>query len=303
MLSKISDLEDQLSKRKKKATLAVAAVKDENIFQAALTARDRDLVDVTMIGNENRIKSYAEERNYDLTGVDIICEDDDHQAGGRAVELINDGKAQILMNGQEGYHGAAVITRAVTADSARIMRSKRISHLALCELEGYHKLIGITDLVYNINPDLMEKAAIISNAVFLMRVLGIDIPKVAVLAAVEVVNEAMPATMHAAMLSKMAQRGQLKNCIIEGPLAFDNAISLEHAEHKGIPNNVSGDPDILVAPDIETAGMLYQSFVFFARAKVASITLGTSVPIVFTSQLDSPETRVNSILMAASLNA
>lgn len=136
-----------------------------------------------------------------------------------------------------------------------------------------------------------------------MRVLGIDIPKVAVLAAVEVVNEAMPATMHAAMLSKMAQRGQLKNCIIEGPLAFDNAISLEHAEHKGIPNNVSGDPDILVAPDIETAGMLYQSFVFFARAKVASITLGTSVPIVFTSQLDSPETRVNSILMAASLNA
>lgn len=166
MLSKISDLEDQLSKRKKKATLAVAAVKDENIFQAALTARDRDLVDVTMIGNENRIKSYAEERNYDLTGVDIICEDDDHQAGGRAVELINDGKAQILMNGQEGYHGAAVITRAVTADSARIMRSKRISHLALCELEGYHKLIGITDLVYNINPDLMEKAAIISNAVF-----------------------------------------------------------------------------------------------------------------------------------------
>lgn len=303
MLTKISDLEDRLSKRKKKATLAVAAMKDENIFQAALTARDRDIVDVTMIGNETRIRTYAEEHNYDLSDITIICEDDDYQSGHHAVELINDGSAQILMNGQEGYHGAAVITRAVTADQSRIMRSKRISHLAICELEGYHKLIGITDLVYNINPNLKEKAAIISNAVFFLRVLGIEKPKVAVLGAVEVVNEAMPATMDAAMLSKMSQRGQLKNCIVEGPLAFDNAISLEHAEHKGIFNDVSGDPDILVAPDIETAGMLYQSFVFFARAKVASITLGTSVPIVFTSQLDSPETRVNSILMAATLYA
>jgi len=303
MLTKISDLEDQLSKRKKKATLAVAAVKDENIFQAALTARDKDLVNVTMIGNESRIQAYADEKDYDLKDITIIHENDDYQAGRHAVDLITDGKADILMNGQEGYHGAAVITRAATAEQPRIMRSKRISHLAICQLEGYHKLIGITDLVYNIQPDLSEKAAIISNAVFFMRVLGIERPKVAVLGAVEVVNEAMPATMHAAMLSKMSERGQLKNCIVEGPLAFDNAISLEHAKHKGIPNEVSGDPDILLAPDIETAGMLYQSFVFFARAKVASITLGTSVPIVFTSQLDSPETRVNSILMAASLYA
>jgi phosphate butyryltransferase len=303
MLTKISDLEDRLEKRSKKATLAVAAIRDESIFHAAITARDRDIVDVIMIGKETFIKDYADKNKCDLSGIKIISEDDDYAAGQKAVELINDGKANILMNGQEGYHGAAVITRAVTADSAKIMKSKRISHMALCELEGYHKLIGITDLVYNITPNLKEKAAIISNAVFFMRVLGIEKPKVAVMAAVEVVNETMPATMHAAMLSKMSQRGQLKNCIVEGPLAFDNTIFLEHALHKGIPNDVSGDPDILIAPDIETAGMLYQSFVCFAQAKVASITLGTSVPIVFTTEIDSPETRVNSILMAATLDA
>jgi len=303
MLTKISDLEGRLAKRSKKATLAVAAMKDDTIFNAALTARDRDIVDVIMIGDETCINDYADKNNADLSGVRIINVEDDYLAGQKAVELINQKEANILMNGQEGYHGAAVIRRAVTPPSSKIMKSKRISHMALCELEGYHKLIGITDLVYNISPNLKEKAAIISNAVFFMRLLGIDKPKVAVIAAVEVVNEAMPATMHAAMLSKMSQRGQLKNCIVEGPLAFDNTIFLEHALHKGIPNDVSGDPDVILAPDLETAGMLYQSFVCFAQAKVASITLGTSVPIVFTTEIDSPETRVNSILMAASIDA
>jgi phosphate butyryltransferase len=153
----------------------------------------------------------------------------------------------------------------------------------------------------HIQPSLKEKAGIISNAVFFMRVLGVDKPKVAVLAAIETVNEAMKATTDASMLAKMSQRGQLKNCIVEGPLAFDNAISREHALHKGIIDEVSGDPDILLAPDIETAGVLYQSLVFFGKAKVASISLGASCPIVLTAGIDSPETRLNSIMLAACL--
>jgi len=301
MLTRISDLEERLSRREKKARLVAAAVEDENILKAVIEARDKDLVDVFLIGNEQKILKAAEKNSFDLRDIRIIDEPDDHQAGMNAVQLINDGDAEILMNGQESYHGATVVGRAVIDKKKGIRRGKIISHMALFELENYHKLIGVTDLVFNNTPDLKTKAAIAGNAVFLMRILGVEKPKIAVLGAVEVVNESMPATMHAAMLSKMAQRGQIKNCTIEGPLAFDNAISKESALHKGIINDVSGDPDILLAPDMETAGMLYQSFVFFAKAKVASIAIGASVPIVLTSKIDSPETRVNSILLAASL--
>ena len=303
MLTKIADIEKKLEKRKEKTTLVATAVQDENILNAVLEARDRDVFDIILIGNEQRIRQMAEAGSADLSGISIINEEDDYKSGIDSVKLVHDGRAQVLMNGQENYHGYAVLGRAVIDREYGIRRGQRISHFALCELESYHKLIGITDLVMNVNPDLKTKAAIISNAVFFMRVLGVENPKVAVLAAVEVVNESMPVTMHAAMLSKMAQRGQIKNCTVEGPLAFDNAISKEHAEHKGIPNDVSGDPDILLAPDVETAGMLYQSFVFFSRAKVASIALGATVPIVLTSKLDSHETRVNSMLLAASLYA
>ena len=303
MLTRISDLEATLANRKKKATLVAAAVEDANTFDAVFTAREKDFVDITLIGDERKIYNIAQQKGTDLNDISVIHEPDDHLAGARAVELVHADKAEILMNGQESYHGGTVIGRAVIDKERGISRGARISHLALCELEEYHKLIGITDLVFNNCPNLKAKAAIIKNAVFFMRIIGIKMPKVAVLGAVEVVNESMPATMDAAMLAKMAERGQIKNCIVEGPLAFDNAISEEHAHHKGIDNVVSGDPDILLAPDIETAGMLYQSFVFFANAKVASIALGASVPIVLTSKLDSPETRLNSILLAAALYA
>ncbi len=303
MLRTIADIGKKLEKRKQKVTLVATAVQDENVLKAVLEARDRDVVDILLIGNEQKIRQMAETSGADLSGISIINEEDDYKAGIDSVKLVHDNRAHILMNGQENYHGYAVLGRAVIDREYGIRRGQRISHFALFELESYHKLIGITDCVMNVNPDLKTKAAIISNAVFFMRVLGVENPKVAVLAAVEVVNESMPVTMEAAMLSKMAQRGQIKNCTVEGPLAFDNAISKEHAIHKGIVNDVSGDPDILLAPDVETAGMIYQSFVFFSKAKVASLALGATVPIVLTSKLDSHETRVNSILLAASLYA
>lgn len=303
MLRTIADIGKKLEKRKQKVTLVATAVQDENVLNAVLEARDRDVVDILLVGNEQKIRQMAEASGADLSGISIINEVDDYKSGIDSVKLVHDNRAHILMNGQENYHGYAVLGRAVIDREHGIRRGQRISHFALCELESYHKLIGITDCVMNVNPGLKTKAAIISNAVFFMRVLGVENPKVAVLAAVEVVNESMPVTMEAAMLSKMAQRGQIKNCMVEGPLAFDNAISREHAIHKGIINDVSGDPDILLAPDIETAGMIYQSFVFFSKAKVASLALGATVPIVLTSKLDSHETRVNSILLAASLYA
>jgi len=301
MLQKFADIEKKIINRSQKKRVVVAALQDSNIINAVMAARDKDVVDLTLIGKETLIKKLTEELEYDLHDIKIINEEDDYKAGHRAVDLINKGEAHILMNGQENYHGAAVIGRAVIDKKTGIRKGKVISHFALCEIEGYHKLIGITDPVMNLTPSLKTKMGIISNAVFFMRILGVETPKVAVLAAIETVNEAMKATTDAAMLSKMSQRGQLKNCIVEGPLAFDNAISREHALHKGIRDKVSGDPDILLAPDIETAGVIYQSFVFFAHAKVASVSLGASCPIVLTAGIDSPETRFNSIMLAASL--
>ncbi len=300
MIKKLSDLEQYLNEKGVKTKLVVAAAHDENIFEAVVRARETGIVEVILVGNENFIRESFEKNGLDPHAITIINEGDDINAAKIAVKMIYEKKAHILMNGQESYFGASILARPVNDPDYGIKRGKIMSHMALFELPNYHKLVAVTDVAINIAPDLKAKAAIVMNAVFFMRRLGIEIPKVAVLSAVEVVNEAMPATIDAALLSKMAQRGQIKNCIIDGPLAFDNAISKKSAEHKGIVSDVSGDVDILLAPDIETAGTLYQSFVFFANARVASLTLGASAPIVLTTKLDTLETRFNSILLSAS---
>ena len=173
-----------------------------------------------------------------------------------------------------------------------------LSHFALFEVTTYHKLIAVTDVALNIAPNLKDKIAILNNSVSYLNKLGIEQPKVAVLGAVEMVNESMQATLDAALLSKMNQRDQIKNCIIDGPLAFDNAVSTESARHKGIKSEVAGDTDLLLMPDIEVGNVLYKSLVFFAKAKVASVILGASAPIVLTSRSDSKESKFYSILLA-----
>lgn len=300
MIKRLSDLEQYLRERNVKTRLVVVAAQDENVIEAVVKAKKTGIVDVTLVGNQKIIENVFTQHNYDLSGMDIINEENNSLAGVTAVRLIKEKKAHILMNGQESYFGASLISKPILDKQNGIVKGKTMSHVAVFELENYHKLVAITDVAVNIAPDLKAKAAIISNAVFLMRRFGIETPKVAVLAAIEVVNDKMPATMDAAMLSKMAQRGQIKNCIIDGPLAFDNAISEKSALQKGIISEVSGDVDILLAPDIETAGTLYQSFMFFANAHVASITVGASAPVVLTTKLDTLETRFNSILLSAS---
>jgi phosphate butyryltransferase len=300
MIKRLSDLEQYLRERNVKTRLVVVAAQDENVIEAVVKAKKTGIVDVTLVGNQKIIEDVFAQHNYDLSGMEIINEENNSLAGITAVRLIKEKKAHILMNGQESYFGASLISKPILDKQNGIVKGKTMSHVAVFELENYHKLVAITDVAVNIAPDLKAKAAIISNAVFLMRRFGIETPKVAVLAAIEVVNDKMPATMDAAMLSKMAQRGQIKNCIIDGPLAFDNAISEKSALQKGIISEVSGDVDILLAPDIETAGTLYQSFMFFANAHVASITVGASAPVVLTTKLDTLETRFNSILLSAS---
>ena len=301
MIEKISDFKTKLQNRKKKSTVVVAAIDDKNVMSAVLKARDMDLVDIILIGNKKTMEYGAKKYDFDLSGVEFIYNTDPYECGIEAVKLINDKKADILMNGQESYLGHSLIARSVVDKQHGIKTDKILSHIALFELKNYHKILGLTDNVMNISPDLNRKARIISNAVNLFRTLGLDKPKVAVLGAVEVVNPSMPVTMDAALLSKMAERGQIKNCTVEGPLGFDNAISKESAERKGIVSEIAGDPDILLAPSVETSGIIYQSLVFLTNAKVASIGYGASVPIVLTSKLDTEETRLNSLLLACNL--
>jgi phosphate butyryltransferase len=199
----------------------------------------------------------------------------------------------------KGMVGTSTLLKCVLNKEWGLRTGNLLSHFALFEVETYHKVIAVTDVAMNIAPNLKDKIAIVNNSVTCMNRLGYKMPKVAVLGAVEMVNENMEATLHAALLSKMNQRDQIKNCIIDGPLAFDNAVSLISAQNKGIKSEVAGDTDLLLMPDIEVGNVLYKSLVFFAKAKVASIILGALVPIVLTSRSDSEQAKFDSILLAA----
>jgi len=226
----------------------------------------------------------------------IVQEESDKKAVKLAVKMVHDHEGDILM---KGNIPTAVFLRGVLNKDYGLRKSDILSHFTLFELPTYHKLIGLTDAAMIIAPDLKTKIAIINNAVDFMNRLGILNPKVALLGSVEVVNEAMPATVDAAIIAKMNQRKQIKNCIIDGPLAYDNAVSIESATHKGIVSEVAGDADLLVVPDIEAGNILYKAFGFSANATLAANVLGASAPIVLTSRSDTEEAKQASIIMAA----
>ena len=213
-----------------------------------------------------------------------------------AVKMVHNKDAEILMKGKVG---TSTLLKSVLNKEWGLRTGRLLSHFALFEVETYHKLLAVTDVAMNISPKLQEKIAIINNSVDCFHKLGITMPKVAVLGAVEMVNENMEATLDAALLSKMNQREQIKGCIIDGPLAFDNAVSIDSAKHKGIKSDVAGDTDLLLMPDLEVGNVLYKSLVFFANAKVASVILGAAAPIVLTSRSDSEQAKHDSILLAS----
>jgi len=245
--------------------LVLAAAQDQHSLGAIIKAWKENIIEPILVGDKEGIESICESFNYDITGVKI----------------------------------SAILLRCVLNKEWGLRTGNLLSHFALFEVDTYPKVIAVTDVAMNIAPSLQDKIAIVNNSVACLNRLGYRIPKVAVLGAVEMVNENMQATLDAALLSKMNQRDQIKNCIIDGPLAFDNAVSLESAQLKGIKSEVAGDTDLLLMPDIEVGNVLYKSLVFFAKAKVASIILGASVPIVLTSRSDSEQAKFDSILLAA----
>jgi phosphate butyryltransferase len=276
--------------------LVLAAAQDQHSLGAIISAWKSNIIEPILVGDKDEIESICQSNNYDIAGVRIVHEPDIEKSVETAVKMISSKQADILMKGKIG---SATLLRCVLNKEWGLRTGNLLSHFALFEVETYKKVIAVTDVAMNIAPTLHDKIAIVNNSVACLNRLGYEMPKVAVLGAVEMVNENMQATLDAALLSKMNQREQIRNCIIDGPLAFDNAVSLESSQLKGIKSEVAGDTDLLLMPDIEVGNVLYKSLVFFAKAKVASIILGAMVPIVLTSRSDSEQAKYDSILLAA----
>ncbi len=297
MLTKLSQLHD-MARGHRRRRLVLAAANDAQAMGAVIHARKNNLVDPIFIGDEKKIEEIAKKEAYDLKDFVVINEPDNAKAAARAVKMVRAGEAEVLM---KGNLGTAVLLKAVLNKEYGLRTGEQISHLAIFELAAYHKLIGLTDAAMNIAPELMEKVSITRNAVNYFRQLGVDQPKVAMLSAVETVNPAMKSSMEAATIAKMGDRGQIKHATIDGPLAFDNAVSKKSAGLKGIKSPVAGDADILVPDDIDAANGLYKAFIYFAEARCAAVILGAAAPIVLTSRADTDETKLNSIALAAAV--
>ncbi|MGM0572492.1 MAG: bifunctional enoyl-CoA hydratase/phosphate acetyltransferase [Bacteroidota bacterium] len=297
MLKNISQLHD-MARGNSRRRLALAAAHDANAIDAVMNAHDNGLIDGILIGEEQKIRQIAKEKGLDLSAYTVMDEPDNALAAAKAVKMVRDGEAEVLM---KGNLGTGTLLKAVLNKEQGLRTGEQISHLAIFELDAYHKLIGLTDAAMNIAPEFHEKVSITRNAVNYFRQLGIDRPKVAMLSAVETVNPAMKSSMEASAIAKMGDRGQIKNCVIDGPLAFDNAVSQRSAQTKGISSPVAGDADILVSDAIDAANVLYKALIYFAGAKCAAVILGAAAPVVLTSRADSDETKLNSIALAAAV--
>jgi phosphate acetyltransferase/phosphate butyryltransferase len=268
---------------------------DRPSLEGALAARDKGLIVPTLVGPRNKIEAAARESGASLADVDIVEAPHSHAAADQAVELVRRGKLHAIMKG--ALHTDELMT-AVVRDGTGLRTERRISHVFVIDAPTYHKLLLVTDAAINIGPTLDVKRDIVRNAIDLAHAIGIARPKVALLSAVETVEAKIPSTVEAAALCKMADRGQIAGAILDGPLAFDNAISRNAAEAKHIVSEVAGDPDILVAPDLESGNILAKQLVFLAGADTAGIVLGARVPIVLTSRADDVASRVASSALA-----
>jgi len=275
--------------------MAVVHPCDLESLKGALMAADAGLIDPILIGPEAKIRSIAQEHNLDLKQYRIVDVKHSHESAAMAVTLIRNGDAEAMMKGS--LHTDELLAEVVSR-AAGLRTSRRISHVFLMDVPTYPRPLLITDAAVNIAPTLEEKVHIIQNAIDLAHIIGIPLPRVAILSAVETVNPKIQSTLDAAALCKMADRGQITGGLLDGPLAFDNAVSLMAAKTKGINSAVAGNAEILVVPDLESGNMLAKQLEYLANALTAGIVLGAKVPIVLTSRADTAETRIASCVIA-----
>lgn len=275
---------------------AVAHPCDKESLKGPIMAYEAGIIEPILVGPENKIRALAEEHCLDLNGIRIVNAAHSHDSAALAVSLVRTGDAEALMKGS--LHTDELMSEVVSRANG-LRTNRRISHVFLMDVPTYHRPLLITDAAINIAPTLEDKVDIIQNAIDLAHVLGIAEPKVAILSAVETVNPKIQSTLDAAALCKMADRGQIKGGLLDGPLAFDNAVSIVAAKTKGITSAVAGHAEILVVPDLESGNMLAKQLEYLANALTAGLVLGTRVPIVLTSRADSAETRTASCVVAA----
>ena len=274
---------------------AVAHPCEETALAGALEAAAEGLIRPILVGPVAKIEETARKIDADLQGIELVDAPHSHASAASAVELVRNGKAELLMKGS--LHSDELLGAVVKRDTG-LRTERRVSHVFIMDVPTYHKVLVVTDAAINIAPDLEAKADIIRNAIDLAIAIGVEKPKVAILAAVETVNPKMIATIDAAALCKMADRGQIKGGVLDGPLAFDNAISADAAKIKGIKSPVAGDPDILLVPDLEAGNMLAKQLSFLANADSAGLVLGARVPIILTSRSDNVRSRIASCAVA-----
>ena len=278
--------------------VAVVHPCDALSLSAALDARDAGLIESILVAPRAKLEAVAAEAGLDLSGIAIEDVAHSHAAAVRAAELARDGQVEALMKGS--LHTDELMS-AVVARESGLRTKRRVSHCFVLQTPHYPRPFIVTDAAINLAPDLEQKADIIRNAITLAQVIGVDTPKVAILAAVETVTPLMPATLDAAALCKMADRGQIEGGVLDGPLAFDNAVSIAAARTKGIVSDVAGQADILVVPDLESGNMLAKQLMYMGDAASAGIVLGAKVPVILTSRADSRESRMASCAIALML--
>ena len=286
----------ELAIKNKKKTLSVAVAQDKEVLVAVIKAVELGIVNAILVGDETQIRNIASSNNLDLSSVKIIDQKDKLKAAAKAVELVSNGSANCIM---KGMIGTADLLRAVLNKEVGLRGDGLLSHVMVYSLKNYSKLLLLTDGGMVPYPDLNEKVGILKNAVKIAHALDIENPKVAPICAVEIVNSSMIATLDAAALTVMNKRGQIKGCIVDGPLGFDNAISKQAAEHKGIISPVAGDADILLVPNIESGNFLGKSLTYFSDAQSAGIIVGAKCPIVLVSRADSAATKLYSIALGS----
>lgn len=297
MITKLDEIIEE-AKRFGPKRVAVAAAANALVLRSIQHSEALGLIQPLLVGRREEILHEAKAIGYEIPEDRIIATTTKDEAAPAAVKLVSSGQADILM---KGYLHTHTLLHAVLDSNAGLRTDRLLSHVFLMQVPTYHKLLAITDAAINISPDLLQKAVIVQNAVDLMRTLGIEHPKVAALSSVETVNPRIPSTIDAACLHKMAERGQINNAVVDGPFAFDNAISRQAALEKGIDSPVSGDADILLAPDLDAGNILSKNLEYLASAQMAGIVLGARVPIVLTSRSDPPGARVYSLALAVLL--
>jgi phosphate butyryltransferase len=276
-------------------TMAVAVAQDPDVLTAVHNAYKYGIVNPVLVGKKDEIEAVAGKTGINLAGFEIVNVEDKVEACRKAIKMVANGEAALPM---KGFVDTSTILKAVLDKEIGLMRGRLLSHIGVLAVPGYDRLFIQSDAAMNISPSLNEKVDIIYNAVEVAHALGNDMPKVAVLCAVEKVKPKMPATVDAQELTRMNEQGIISGCIVAGPLALDNAVSPEAAKHKGINNPVAGNADILITPDIEAGNILNKAMEYFGRAEKAGIIMGARTPIVLTSRASSDRSKLNSIALS-----